>query len=98
MTGADSLATLLEHLPDMSPPAAAAGAAVVIVLRNSRTGPETLLIERAKRPADPASGQVSFPGGRVDPSDRWLRDTALRELMEEVGVHARDLRVGPRFV
>jgi 8-oxo-dGTP pyrophosphatase MutT (NUDIX family) len=98
MTRAGPLAALLERLPDTSPPATAAGAAVLIVLRETRTGPETLLIERSTHPADPASGHVSFPGGRVDPTDRWLRDTALRELMEEVGVRAGDLRIGPRFV
>ncbi len=31
-------------------------------------------------------GQVAFPGGRVEPSDRHLADTALREAHEEVGI------------
>jgi 8-oxo-dGTP pyrophosphatase MutT (NUDIX family) len=31
-------------------------------------------------------GQVAFPGGRVDPSDTTLLDTALREAQEEVGI------------
>lgn len=32
------------------------------------------------------SGQISFPGGRVDPQDKTYLDTALREANEEVGI------------
>lgn len=31
-------------------------------------------------------GQVAFPGGRVDPTDKSLLHTALREAQEEVGI------------
>jgi len=45
-----------------------------------------LLIRRTERESDPWSGHWSFPGGRREPQDRDLVETALRELAEECGV------------
>ena len=39
------------------------------------------------------SGQVSFPGGRYEDSDGDLRQTALREAFEEVGVQPESVDV-----
>ncbi len=39
------------------------------------------------------SNQVGFPGGRVEPEDRDLEETALRETEEEVGISIRDIKV-----
>ena len=89
---------LLARYPVLRPPVSTAGAAVTIVLRDGEAGPETLLIERAANPSDPASGDVALPGGRVDESDGSLAHTALRELREEVGLGPTDLTGPLRFV
>jgi 8-oxo-dGTP pyrophosphatase MutT (NUDIX family) len=48
-----------------------------------------------RRPVYPGvhSGQVAFPGGRVDETDTSLTATALREAWEEVGVRPSDVDV-----
>ena len=61
-------------------------AAVAALLRYRRTSPEVLLMQRATRPGDRWSGQVSFPGGHQEKSDPDLRATAVREAREEVGL------------
>lgn len=96
--GPPGVRALLDRYPVGAPPRREAGAAVLILLREGVREPEVLLIERSERPDDPASGQVALPGGRVHESDASLRETALREFEEEVGVGARDLSGEPRFV
>lgn len=59
-------------------------AAVAAVLR--WPGPEVLFIRRAKRPGDPWSGDIAFPGGRMQPGDGDTLRTAVREAHEEVGL------------
>jgi 8-oxo-dGTP pyrophosphatase MutT (NUDIX family) len=38
-------------------------------------------------------GQICFPGGARHETDRDLKDTALRETFEEVGVNPNDVRI-----
>lgn len=64
-------------------------AAVALVLRERQGDVEVLMIQRAVRAGDPWSGHAALPGGRVDPEDPTLEDTALREVLEEVGVDLR---------
>ena len=66
---------------------APARAAVAVVFRQHTEGlVELLLIKRSEREGDPWSGHVALPGGRHDPGDATLQDTALRETREETGV------------
>jgi 8-oxo-dGTP pyrophosphatase MutT (NUDIX family) len=48
-----------------------------------------------KRVADntPHSGQISFPGGRFEPADKSLYNTAVRETEEELGVSASEIEI-----
>lgn len=61
-----------------------------IVLREPH--PTLLLTERTAHLTAHA-GQVSFPGGRREPADETLIDTALRETEEEIGLMRRHVEV-----
>lgn len=60
-------------------------AAVLVPIVNRPEGLQVLLTQRsADLPDHP--GQISFPGGRVEPEDASLAAAALREAQEEVGL------------
>ena len=60
-------------------------AAVLIPLLLKQDGLSVLLTQRTNHLRDHA-GQISFPGGRMDPQDQSPNDTALRESKEEIGL------------
>ena len=47
---------------------------------------ELLFIQRAHRPGDPWSGDMAFPGGRMEAGDATPRAAAEREALEETGM------------
>ncbi|MSO65439.1 MAG: CoA pyrophosphatase, partial [Alphaproteobacteria bacterium] len=67
-----------------------AGVLVPIVERPAE--PTVLLTRRADHLRDHA-GQVSFPGGRLEPSDRDPVAAALRETEEEIGLDRRHVEI-----
>ncbi|MEO8345090.1 MAG: CoA pyrophosphatase [Betaproteobacteria bacterium] len=67
-------------------------AAVLVPIFN-RPGGLTLLLTQRSADLPDHPGQISFPGGRVGPSDLTLVDAALREATEEVGLAADRVEV-----
>ena len=57
-------------------------------------GPEAtvILTKRAERLTN-HSGQVAFPGGRIDPDDASPEDAALRETFEEIGLGREHIEI-----
>lgn len=60
-------------------------AAVLVPLLPSRAGIEVILTRRNRRLRRHA-GQISFPGGTLEPGDDSRLDAALRESEEEIGL------------
>lgn len=78
---------LLERFPATLSPAA-----VLMPLIERQTG-VTLLLTRRSAQLRHHAGQVSFPGGSREPGDANLRETAVRETWEEVGIAPQQVRV-----
>lgn len=72
---------------------APAAVLVPLVVREGRPGlPSVLLTERASH-LNTHSGQIAFPGGKVDPADPSVRHAALREAEEEIGLAPEHVQV-----
>ena len=83
------LAPIHADVPDLGP---FEPAAVLAVIEEHEDGDRLVLIER---PAGLSvhAGQLAFPGGKREPGDRDLLQTALRETEEEIGLRASALQV-----
>lgn len=86
ITLADIQQKLAERQPHLLSTNSLRHAAVALILRDAESGPEVLFIERARHDNDPWSGDLGFPGGKVEPDDGNPRLAAQRETLEEIGL------------
>lgn len=60
--------------------------AAVVLPFFERGGEAVLVLTKRPEHMPTHKGEIAFPGGKAEDVDRSLRDTALRELEEEIGV------------
>ena len=70
-----------------------ASAVLILLYPNEQNQTSVLLIERMAYNGH-HSGQIAFPGGKVEPGDIDLQATALREFFEETGSDAIPTVIG----
>ncbi|MBV9782840.1 MAG: CoA pyrophosphatase [Acidisphaera sp.] len=77
----------------VSPPLIPAAVLVPIIF-----GPDPgILLTKRTAHLNAHAGQVSFPGGRIDPLDRSPEDAALREAWEEIGLDPETVELAGRL-
>jgi len=72
--------------PDMTAPSAALRPAAVLVPLVDHRDSMTVLLTQRTAHLSAHAGQVSFPGGRIEPGDADAVAAALRETEEEIGL------------
>ena len=83
---------LAEYHPREVDSAGRARAAVLIPLYQRQGEFHVVLTKRTDR-VQTHKGEISFPGGAMDATDRDLKTTALRESDEEIGLHREHVEI-----
>ncbi|QSX35623.1 CoA pyrophosphatase [Shewanella sedimentimangrovi] len=87
-----SLQPLVHEIVSAPAPGKLRQAAVLMALEEHNGELHLILTQRPNHlRAHP--GQISFPGGKVEPEDINSKATALREAAEEIGLHSDNLEV-----
>ena len=68
-------------------------AAGVLLILFERDGEHWIILNKRTQNVEHHKGEICFPGGRKDTSDKDLTETALRETWEEMGIQASDINV-----
>jgi 8-oxo-dGTP pyrophosphatase MutT (NUDIX family) len=71
--------------------------AAVLIPVVDRGAEATVLLTQRTEKLRSHSGQVAFPGGRIDPTDASVEEAALRETAEEIGLPAAAIEVVGRM-
>ena len=79
-------AQLSGHSPLLQEPGQRGHAAVAMIIKKGTTSPEVLFIIRAEHDRDPWSGNIGFPGGRLNDTNESPQQAAVRETFEELSV------------
>ncbi len=88
-----------EHTPGIIGASSVVETAVLIPLTRSRkkTHRVNVVFERRAEDLEIQPGDVCFPGGFRDSMDSTLRETALRETAEELGIHKENISIWKKF-
>jgi 8-oxo-dGTP pyrophosphatase MutT (NUDIX family) len=88
VTSARALGEVLLDVGAHDQPRADEQVAAAVLVALYKDGEDELRVVLTKRRGDLRrhAGEISFPGGRRDPEDDTLADTALREAEEEIGL------------
>jgi 8-oxo-dGTP pyrophosphatase MutT (NUDIX family) len=77
----------------VSAPPDARKAGVMVLFFPKNDAWNLIFIERNQNDRDHHGGQIGFPGGKFEPEDEILLNTALREAEEEVGIAQKEINV-----
>jgi len=69
-------------------------AVIFLIIPYNNKPYDLVLIRRTSRKGDKHSGEMAFPGGKFDKRfDKTYKDTALREIKEELGIQNEEIKL-----